>query len=904
MSSETLFLLDDVTLINLEHIHQSAIWERREAAAPRSIEDRVSAAVRRHVEQEIDAAVRRNVQQQMNTTARTSSRNSKSMDKLRDTPALLSETYRVIARLRCLREAVDALANMRNMPLSLCYSPLAIPYVVEGFGCQKPSKPVELVFYAKPPIGMNDISLTLRRRLRNTIFWISTDAEGDFGEVLRVETVRIVATDEKEDELKELPDPKFRFVRLRACETTDKAVNLVTLPSANGAHPCGSTVRFFSWQDAVDLSFAFGPYHNFLRRRLVEAEADKVDLMTTKPTDNWTTMHDRALIEHIVGKGGSGLSFICGKTASYADKITLSSALDYKEVAVSYLTDDNPGTFWESDGTNPPHKITIWLKSNVVIEQVYILLDPEDESYLPNRVVVYGYRSETAPAFVLQETPKIETISPQEVCVLTSNNEVLHRLEIEIVECKEGGLDCRVRGIRLKSKNDLARPEVDCAWFNRVDAPILAGISSERLYWRAIVLTRLASLIDYMLPYTVPNRKVNTLTKKEDWLQRGRMLLPLCKRRQAIVDCLLRASADELLTDLPKLYVDRQSSVPVFEQIFDELRRDRQSKLTFRWSTHSEQWWECVFIGEGVIDQGGAFRDSLCDVGENLCPAAGQSRLPYFVRSYEDASVFVMDRHCERFAQFEFIGKLMGSCVRTKEFLVLPLAPSVWKRLVGERLVWAEDGPEIDRNAARLIERVQSCKTREDFESLVALEGGEILLTESVGPLSWNNRLSLIESAKAQILTQAESQLLAIRRGLTSVVPESALSLMTWQCLERMVCGRAEIEFEDLKRACHLEDFNESDRRVQFLWQALQSFSYDERSRFLRFVSGRRRMPTQLYICAEKSEGAIDSLPESSTCSNTLYLPDYTTGEICSEKLRYAISHCTAIDTDVNPWES
>lgn len=71
---------------------------------------------------------------------------------------------------------------------------------------------------------------------------------------------------------------------------------------------------------------------------------------------------------------------------------------------------------------------------------------------------------------------------------------------------------------------------------------------------------------------------------------------------------------------------------------------------------------------------------------------------------------------------------------------------------------------------------------------------------------------------------------------------------MTWQCLERMVCGRAEIEFEDLKKACtfykvllspsvinglvfsgHLEDFNESDRRVQFLWQALQSFTYEER---------------------------------------------------------------------------
>ena len=41
-----------------------------------------------------------------------------------------------------------------------------------------------------------------------------------------------------------------------------------------------------------------------------------------------------------------------------------------KEVAISNLTDDNPATFWESDCGDSPHKITIWLKPNTVIESV------------------------------------------------------------------------------------------------------------------------------------------------------------------------------------------------------------------------------------------------------------------------------------------------------------------------------------------------------------------------------------------------------------------------------------------------------------------------------------------------------------------------------------------------------
>ena len=47
-------------------------------------------------------------------------------------------------------------------------------------------------------------------------------------------------------------------------------------------------------------------------------------------------------------------------------------------------------------------------------------------------------------------------------------------------------------------------------------------------------------------------------------------------------------------------------------------------------------------------------------------------------------------------------------------------------------------------------------------------------------------------------------QILSIREGLASVIPESALNLLTWRELERAVCGDPDISVSVLKSACKL----------------------------------------------------------------------------------------------------
>lgn len=150
-------------------------------------------------------------------------------------------------------------------------------------------------------------------------------------------------------------------------------------------------------------------------------------------------------------------------------------------------------------------------------------------------------------------------------------------------------------------------------------------------------------------------------------------------------------------------------------------------------------------------------------------------------------------------------------------------------------------------------------------------------------------------------MTEFTKQVQAIREGLMSIIPESVLSLLTWSNLEKGVCGDREISVEQLKTACKYgDDLTESSESVKHLRAVLTQFTSEERSRFLRFVTGRKRPPAPFTVA--KAGGDKDSLPHASTCASTLFLPEYSSSAIAKEKLSYAISNCVAIDTDTSPW--
>lgn len=86
-------------------------------------------------------------------------------------------------------------------------------------------------------------------------------------------------------------------------------------------------------------------------------------------------------------------------------------------------------------------------------------------------------------------------------------------------------------------------------------------------------------------------------------------------------------------------------------------------------------------------------------------------------------------------------------------------------------------------------------------------------------------------------------QVAAVREGMSWIVPVPLLSLLTARQLEQMVCGMPEICCDVLKKVVRYREVDEQHALVQWFWQTLEEFSNEERVLFMRFVSGRSRLP-------------------------------------------------------------
>ncbi|XP_009948034.1 PREDICTED: E3 ubiquitin-protein ligase HECTD3-like, partial [Leptosomus discolor] len=153
-------------------------------------------------------------------------------------------------------------------------------------------------------------------------------------------------------------------------------------------------------------------------------------------------------------------------------------------------------------------------------------------------------------------------------------------------------------------------------------------------------------------------------------------------------------------------------------------------------------------------------------------------------------------------------------------------------------------------------------------------------------------------------LEESKEQIAAMRAGLLRVVPQPVLDLLTWQQLEKKICGDPEITVAELRRFITFEDFPSNDTCIQNFLEALDNFTSEDLSRFLKFVTGRSRLPVQITVYPERANlDALDLMPQASTCSCSFFLPNYSSAKACEELLRYAVYNCMSIDTDRDTWD-
>lgn len=127
------------------------------------------------------------------------------------------------------------------------------------------------------------------------------------------------------------------------------------------------------------------------------------------------------------------------------------------------------------------------------------------------------------------------------------------------------------------------------------------------------------------------------------------------------------------------------------------------------------------------------------------------------------------------------------------------------------------------------------------------------------------------------------------------------MKLLDWRQLEEIICGKKVIDFESFKQIMHNSTGNSD--YGEWLLEIFKEWPEEKRRKYLKFVSGRERLPERLdfthNVYLDDEENNPDGkLPIGETCDFNLRLPEYSSMQRMKEKLEYAIDHCIYIDQD------
>ncbi|XP_044188776.1 probable E3 ubiquitin-protein ligase HERC1 isoform X6 [Thunnus albacares] len=360
-----------------------------------------------------------------------------------------------------------------------------------------------------------------------------------------------------------------------------------------------------------------------------------------------------------------------------------------------------------------------------------------------------------------------------------------------------------------------------------------------------------------------------------------------------------------------------RSSKPIFVQIAKQVVSLNPLELRL-----PSRAWKVKLVGEGADDAGGVFDDTITEMCQEL-QSGVVDLLIHTPNSFADVGSntdrFLLNPAAlskDHMVQFRFLGILMAVAIRTKKPLDLHLAPWVWKQLCSMPL-GGPDLEEVDLLTYRTLQGIlhleNSGITEENFHVMIPLDSfmahsadGRLVPVVPGGQnisLTFSNRTEYVERALDYRLHEMDSQVAAVREGMSTIIPVPLLSLLTAQQLEQLVCGLPEVSVEMLKKLVRYRDITESHQLIGWFWQSLEEFTNEERVLFLRFVSGRSRLPSNPADITQKFQiikvdRPINGLPTAQTCFFLLRLPPYSSQAILAERLRYSIHNCPSIDMD------
>eukprot|EP01022_Parablepharisma_sp_SALTPOND_P017236 TRINITY_DN2714_c0_g1_i1.p1 TRINITY_DN2714_c0_g1~~TRINITY_DN2714_c0_g1_i1.p1 ORF type:complete len:4242 (-),score=491.35 TRINITY_DN2714_c0_g1_i1:9625-22350(-) len=338
---------------------------------------------------------------------------------------------------------------------------------------------------------------------------------------------------------------------------------------------------------------------------------------------------------------------------------------------------------------------------------------------------------------------------------------------------------------------------------------------------------------------------------------------------------------------------------------------------------------EIVFKGENVAGEGGPYRQFFADVSSELQPSLTSA-------GYTDTRSSALHLLCptpntknkqgegqDKYAftpsakattdllLYEFLGILMGCCIRTGVRLSLDLPSIIWKQIVGEPLV-AADLEGVDASVLKMAQYVTrpdlspevfAATFTENFTALLSDETSvELISGGSDISVTYERREEYAELLLKTRLTESTPQCKAVRKGISLVVPIALLNFLTYKEVEALVCGKPAVDIPLLKRHTrYSKGLSESSERIKYFWEVLSEFNEIDKLRFIKFCWGQERLPAtdeeyerrqvrfMIKPALRKGGNEEAALPKADTCFFNLELPNYKSKEVMRERLLLAI---------------
>ena len=373
-----------------------------------------------------------------------------------------------------------------------------------------------------------------------------------------------------------------------------------------------------------------------------------------------------------------------------------------------------------------------------------------------------------------------------------------------------------------------------------------------------------------------------------------------------------------------KNILDKDNQYTVFSQLFRKTRTYPQENYLCK---EKNRLFKIHLKGEGATDFSGAYNEIMSIISFEL----QSNHLDLFIKTPNNKNEIgtLRDKYIPnpkvkgqiKNDMLYFLGNLMLHSICTGNVLDLNLHPIFYKKLLNKEVDFSEI-ETLDKLSYKFIISLENIKDEQEFQEkyndlFFAVHSSsdnsliELIDNGQYKKVTFENLSEYINLYKKFLLTEYDAKISIIRSGifdnLIKKCKKNFTSLITPQDLEELITGIPKLSIQTLRERTVYEPNEPYCELFQNFWKVLESFTEKEKSLYLKFVSGRTRLPNPgnndfiHKIVKIDRENPDKYMPTSTTCYFTLGLPQYSSYEILNEKLKYAIHNCNSIDADFVP---